>query len=105
MKIANKDARVYVHAKSEFTGSNLSACWQENDGDSWYVVYSYKYWPLFIYSNGVWYENDERISVTTSRHRSQCHPHVDTIKLDKHEAEKIATHGPIAVTRMKVLGQ
>jgi hypothetical protein len=27
-----------------------------------------------------WYENSTRYSSTTSRHRSACHPHCDTIQ-------------------------
>jgi len=31
-------------------------------------------WPLYAYRDGVWYENMERYSVTTSKHRRQARP-------------------------------
>lgn len=50
-----------------------------------YVVYSYRdTWPMFIYDRqtGMWYETENKYSVTTSRHRTQCHPYCDTQKRD-----------------------
>lgn len=85
MKIANRDARRFVQRLHPFEGNNLYGNnWCSNPssgdpGDSGYVVYSYRPdWPLFvcIHLDGRdrWFENRERYSVTTSKHRTQAHP-------------------------------
>jgi hypothetical protein len=85
MKIANRDARKYVQRLDPFQGSNIYAqMHQPNPGSpaSWYVIYSYgAHWPLFVYADGVWYENEDRYSPTTSKHRGQVHPHQPTTLL------------------------
>lgn len=43
-----------------------------------YVVYSYRdTWPMFVFDRqtGTWYENEDKYSVTTSKHRTQCVPY------------------------------
>lgn len=86
VKIANRDARPFVQRCQPFEGSNLyGSYWQANpssinSGDNGYFVYSYhKDWPLFVcvYLNGRnhWFENSTKYSVTTSKHRTQAHPH------------------------------
>lgn len=85
-KIANKDARSYVQNKNPFEGSNLYAKWHNNT----YVVYSYgEHFPLFVFSDGTWFENSERVSVTTSKHRSQVHPHCETTLLSSTEEMRL----------------
>ena len=75
MKTANFKARQYVQNRQTFTGNNTFG---EHVGNA-YVVYSYGYhWPLFVYVDGQWYENADRYSVSTSKHRSQLHPLCDT---------------------------
>lgn len=42
-----------------------------------YVVYSFgQHWPMFIHDGrtGQWFENEDRYSRTTSKHRTQCYP-------------------------------
>jgi len=59
-------------------------------------VYSYgKHWPLFIWENGVWYENEDRASVSTSKHRTQLHPHAETRLLPADAMRKIAAYGAV----------
>lgn len=73
MKIANRNAREYVRTLQPFTANNLYA---ENAG-VFYVVYSYgEHWPLWVYDgeNDCWYENDDKYSSTTSKHKSQTRP-------------------------------
>lgn len=71
-----RTCREYARERQTFKGSNLFA---EQKG-SVYVVYSYgKHWPLFAYVNGEWFENFEKFSRTTSRHRSMTHPHCETL--------------------------
>lgn len=88
--IRNAQAGTYVAMRQSFQGANLYAQTESATPPDalrvlFYVVYSYgPHFPLFVYDprdGGVWYENEDRYSVTTSKHRSQSHPHVDTIKV------------------------
>ena len=95
-KIANKNAREYVQNKQPFTGSNLYSKWLRVAGREMYVVYSYGYhWPLFVYDKAVevWFENTERVSVTTSKHRTMAHPHVPTIVCDTKTIQRAMAQG------------
>lgn len=81
-KVSGWKARPMVQTKENFTNHNkqLYGRW---DG-SLYVVYSYgPHWPLFIYDakHNVWFENEDKYSPTTTKHRSQTHPLVETSKL------------------------
>ena len=88
-RINGRTARPYVQRKEPFKNSNgqLYAVWHtdpHNEDNSRYVVYSYGYhWPLFVYvpKADTWFENSDRHSVTTSRHRTFTHPHCDTVPL------------------------
>lgn len=79
IRTTNRNAGDYVRNGVPFTNSNgqLFGRWET---PSLYVVYSYgEHWPLFAWDNGTWYENDDRYSVTTTRHRTHAHPHTDTV--------------------------
>lgn len=81
-RIANAACRSLVKACVPFKcHGSMFAKWESaSDGTRMYVVYSYgEHWPLFVCHEGTWYENSGRYSVTTSKHRSQSHPHCDTI--------------------------
>tara|TARA_R110002012_G_scaffold44746_1_gene119529 strand:+ start:56 stop:418 length:363 start_codon:yes stop_codon:yes gene_type:complete len=78
MKVANKNASKYVDELKVFEGSNTFA---ENkvsfDDEGLYVVYSYGYhFPMYIYDRqaGIWVGNEDRYSMSTSKHQSQCRP-------------------------------
>jgi hypothetical protein len=110
MKIANRDARQYVQRQHPFTGNNLYATfWCANPsstdpGDNGYAVFSYgAHWPLFVCVNGVWYENEDRRSRTTSKHRSQTHPHVDTVPASTEWLIRLIRKGYTAVARDRVI--
>lgn len=63
-----------VYWRKAFRDTNKWAKWETPE---LYVVYSYRDdWPLFVYDapNETWYENEDRFSRTTSKHRSQCFP-------------------------------
>jgi hypothetical protein len=88
MKIANRDAREYVQKQLPFKGNNLTGqlfCVNPTDpqsGNYGYAVFSYGvHSPLFvcIHINGedLWFENEDEYSRTTTKHHTQCHPHVD----------------------------
>lgn len=102
MKIANRDARRHVQSRTTFVGSNLFGA-TFHDG---YAVFSYGFhWPLFIHSNGMWFENEERHSVTTSKHRSQSHPHCPTVLLSHYWMKKLYAEGFQAIAKARILGE
>ena len=77
MKVANSKARGAVQTLSPFTGSHTFGEWN----GSAYVVCSYGYhFPLFVFKDGAWYENSDKYSVSTSKHRTQLHPLEETVK-------------------------
>jgi|APCry1669191860_1035381.scaffolds.fasta_scaffold63929_1 hypothetical protein len=78
-KISNKTARGFVQVRAPFKGSNTFA--EVINGV--FVVFSYGYhFPLFAHINGVWYENADKYSPSTSKQQSQLHPLAETVKLD-----------------------
>jgi hypothetical protein len=118
VKIANRDARQHVQRLHPFEGNNLYGhyfCVNPSSvlmGDSGYVVHSYgPHWPLFIamtlepYGPTVWFENKERHSVTTSKHRSQSHPlpPQGTTLLSKDQMVLLYRKGYKAIARDRVL--
>ena len=124
VKIANRDARQYVQRLQPFTGSNLYAeMWSANpssiaEGDSGYAVFSNSgyavfsygfHWPLFVAvslgGRTVWFENTDKHSVTTSKHRSQTHPHVDTTPLTVRQIRTLVQRGYTYMVRERVFVQ
>jgi hypothetical protein len=78
MKISNIRARGFVQDRLPFKANNLFAVNKNNK----YIVYSYgTHFPLFMYSNGTWYENQDKYSVTTSKQKTQSHPLCNTQKV------------------------
>lgn len=111
MKIANRDAHKFVAQRHPFQGNNLYAQFRTqnnkdgtNGPDMWYVVYSYgEHWPLFVYADGLWFENKDKYGMTTSKHRSQAHPLCDTIRMPKAWMVMLARDGYAAVAAQRVL--
>ena len=86
MKIANGSARAQVQARIPFKGNNTFG---EMVGGV-YAVFSYgHHWPLFAFVDGNWFENQEKCSLTTSKHRSQLHPLEETEKVSLHELKNL----------------
>jgi hypothetical protein len=111
MKIANKNAREYVLQRKPFEGNNLYAVTRQSlspDPENFntvqhYVVYSYgEHYPLFIYIGGHWFENEDKYSVSTSKHRSQSHPHAVTFPLSTRWMKVLAEQGYVALAKMRV---
>jgi hypothetical protein len=111
MKIANRDARKFVQKQHPFQGNNLYAQFHTqnnkdgtNGPDMWYAVYSYGgHWPLFIYANDTWFENEDKYGMTTSKHRTQCHPHTPTVLLSTAWMKLLADGGYQAIAQQRVL--
>ena len=75
IKIANNNnSREYTTNKESFEGSNLYA----KDIKECYVVFSYGlHFPLYIFKEGIWYENEDKCSATTRKHKLQSRPYTD----------------------------
>lgn len=90
-KVSGWKARPMVQAKEAFTNHNgqLFGRWET---PTLYVVYSYgEHWPLFIWSERteIWYENEDKYGPTTSKHRTQTHPHQPTDHLSRYKMQAI----------------
>lgn len=106
-RVSNKHCRPFVQERIPFRGSNLYAEWipTVTEGDERYVVYSYGiHWPLFIYTNGCWFENEQRHSLSTAIHRTHAHPHHPTILLSTHWMRVLADCGYSAIAKERILG-
>lgn len=105
-RIANAACRSLVKACVPFKchGSMYAEYVNASDGSRVYVVYSYgPHWPLFVCHDGTWYENIDRCSVTTSKHRSQSHPHCDTIPASCDDLKRFISRGMEACPKIKRL--
>jgi hypothetical protein len=80
----NSLSDLYTKAKLPFNGSNLRGFWRTRGGNKYYVVESWGWYPVFIFRDGIWYENIDRYSSSTSRqmYRSQPYPYTYNDKLD-----------------------
>ena len=106
-KISNSRCRAYVQRHKPFKGSNLYATPIDKGTDNHrYVVYSYgEHFPLLIYTRGCWFENEDRPSRTTSRHRTQAHPLCPTVVLSTHWMRTLAVWGYEAIAKERILGR
>lgn len=92
VRTTNRKARDYTVNGIPFTNSNgqLFGRWET---PKLFVVYSYgTHWPLFAWDDGTWYENEDKYSSTTSRHRSQSHPLAETVKISRTYLKTIITN-------------
>ena len=79
-KTSNKERSWFTTNKKEFKANNLSA---ENQNGC-FVVKSYGYYPIFIYKDGQWYENESRYSMSTAKQMTQTSTGI------RHLAKKIS---------------
>jgi len=84
---ANNRGRELVQNKIPFKGSNTHANYVKDV----YVVYSYNWYPIFVFKDGQWFENENRYSVSTSKQMSQLRPYKqgEIIKTSKSKLEDI----------------
>jgi len=76
MKTSNSKARQCVQNSIDFKGNNTFGYTLPN---GIYAVWSYGlHFPLFAKVGKTWYENQDRYSVSTSKQRTQLHPHTET---------------------------
>jgi len=73
----NSDASALVLKREEFKINTMYAKWINGR----YVVYSYgEHYPMFVWRNGIWYENRDKYSQTTTIHHSAARPKGTEIK-------------------------
>ena len=85
MNISNKDCAPYVTKRKEFKGSHLFGEWDSVaewiSNENMYAVYSYGYhFPIYIWVGGMWYENTDKYSMSTSKHQTQARPDALTVR-------------------------
>jgi len=107
VKTSNTKCRALVQARKPFHANNLFGDYLEGREDlnltPRYVVYSYgTHFPLFINQDGIWFENQDRYSPTTSKHKSQAHPHTNTVPMTTAAMRRIVIDG---IAGLAVLGE
>lgn len=117
VRTSNTKCRALVQQRTPFVGNNLFAVRLLAQPDlnltERYVVYLYgTHFPLFVWQAfdgvagesglGVWYENQDRYSPTTSKHKSQAHPHMHTTPMTTGAMIRIVEDG---IAGLAVLGE
>ena len=92
-RITNRQTGKYVEELKEFKANNINAevktAVSLND---FYVVYSYGYYPIFVFFKNTWFENMDTYSKTTAKHITQCRPqNVKIRKLPKRVIKKLVS--------------
>jgi hypothetical protein len=73
--ISNTKADLYTKTQLPFKGSNLEGFWNKDQkGVPYYVVYSYGWYPVFIFKFNRWYEVGDRYSSSTGRQIFNSNP-------------------------------
>ena len=82
--ITNPKSGEYTRVKAPFKGSNLKGVWEKDSNrEEIYVVYSYGWYPVYLYKKGIWYKILDRYSSSTSKHISHSNPFKYDNKLEK----------------------
>ena len=73
--ISNTQAGKFVRAKAPFKGSNLEGRWgTDRQGVDYYVVISYRWYPVYLFKQDKWYRTSHTYSSSTSRQMSNSDP-------------------------------
>lgn len=114
VRTSNTKCRALVQQRTPFVANNLFATALPANPNlnlpERYVVYSYgTHFPLFVWQAldvgsglGIWYENQDRYSVSTSKHKSQAHPHYPTTPMTTGAMIRIVEDG---IAGLAVLGE
>lgn len=79
-KTTNVNSGSYTTAKLPFEGSNLKGLWRDDiHGEPMYIVYSYGWYPIFLFKNDKWYVNRESYSNSTAKQISNAYPETEDI--------------------------
>ena len=80
VRTANIRARDLVINRIPFKGNNTHAEYRNGA----YVVFSYDWYPVFVYKDGQWFENEDGYSMSTKKQMSQMRPYnVDIINTNR----------------------
>ena len=72
---SNPRAKLYTVAKLPFKGSNLIGQWRNDyNGNPYYEVVSYNWYPVYLFKDDKWYEVVGRYSSSTSRQMNNANP-------------------------------
>ena len=72
---SNPRAKLYTIAQLPFKGSNLIGQWNKDyNGNPYYEVVSYNWYPVYIFKDDKWYEVTGKYSSSTSRQMSNANP-------------------------------
>jgi hypothetical protein len=72
----NNKSSLYTIAKLPFRGSNLEGFWKRGrEGNKYYVIQSYGWYPVYIFRDGIWYENVDSYSSSTAKQKSHSRPY------------------------------
>jgi hypothetical protein len=73
--IGNTQSGNFVRAKAPFKGSNLEGRWgTDKNGVDYYVVISYRWYPVYLFKQDKWYRTSNTYSSSTSRQMSNADP-------------------------------
>ena len=71
LRTPNTRGRKLVMNKVPFQGSNTNGEYTKGS----YVVFSYDWYPIFVFKDGQWFENEDTYSPSTSKQMSQLRPY------------------------------
>lgn len=71
LRTPNIRGRQLVVNKIPFKGSNTHGEYVNGS----YVVFSYNWYPIFVFKDGQWFENEDGYSVSTKKQMSQLRPY------------------------------
>ena len=71
LRTVNTRGRNLVINKIPFKGSNTHAEYKNGS----YVVFSYDWYPIFVFKDGQWFENEEGYSMSTKKQMGQLRPY------------------------------
>ena len=73
--IGNTQSGNFVKAKAPFKGSNLEGRWgTDKNGVDYYVVISYRWYPVYLFKQDKWYRTSNTYSSSTSRQMGNADP-------------------------------
>lgn len=107
-RVANAKCRPYVEQREPFKGSNIFGVYSLMDADNEvYTVYSYDtHFPMFVYANDMWFENEDKYSRSTSKHMSQARPMgVRPILLSTRWMQRLANNGFSAIAKERIFNE
>lgn len=92
IKTSNRKGSELVLNKIPFKGSNTHSKYYDNGS---YVVFSYDWYPIYLYKDGQWFENEDGYSMSTKKQMSQLRPYGqgDIIKTSKDKLWDIINRG------------